>query len=180
MAGDIMIRAQEPEDAEAINRILMQPGVLSTTLQTPYTSLAVRREQVGAYPPGLHRLVAEKDGQVVGSASLAVFPRPRRAHAGEIGLAVDERHQGQGVGTALLRELLVLADRWLGLRRVELTVSAGNTHAIRLYERFGFVVEGRLREYSLTDGQYTDVLVMGRLSHEVAGRLDEPTREEAR
>ncbi len=167
MTGAITIRAQEPEDAAAINRILMQPGVLPTTLQTPYTSLAVRREQVAAQQPGLHRLVAVIDGEVVGSASIQVYQRPRRSHAGDIGLAVDERFQGRGIGTRLLAELLGLADDWLGVRRVELTVAAGNTHAIRLYERYGFRIEGRLREYALTDGVYADVLVMGRLRHEV-------------
>ena len=169
---NIAIRAQEPADAEAINRILMQPGVLPTTLQTPYTPLAVRREQAATHPPGLHRLVAELDGTLVGAASLMAFQRPRRTHAGEIGLAVDEAYQGRGVGTALLRELLMLADRWLGLRRVELSVAAGNAHAIRLYERHGFVVEGRLRGYCLTDGAYTDVLVMGRLRDDVAQARD--------
>ena len=34
--------------------------------------------------------------------------------------------QGMGVGTALMRAALDLADNWLGLRRVELTIYADN------------------------------------------------------
>ena len=55
------------------------------------------------------------------------------------------------------------ADDWLGVLRIELTVFADNTRAIRLYERFGFEHEGRLRGYALRDGRYVDALTMARL-----------------
>ncbi|HEY8311468.1 MAG TPA: GNAT family N-acetyltransferase [Gemmatimonadaceae bacterium] len=56
-----------------------------------------------------------------------------------IGVASDAR--GQGVGTALMQALLVLADD-RGCRAVSLSVEDGN-EARRLYERTGFVVVGR-------------------------------------
>ena len=56
-----------------------------------------------------------------------------------------------------------LADNWLGLRRLELTVFVDNDTAIRLYERSGFVREGVLRAYAFRDGRFVDVLAMARL-----------------
>ena len=63
-------------------------------------------------------------------------------------LFVTHTAQGQGIGTRLLETLLDVADNWLLLRRVELTVFAGNVRAKALYERHGFVVEG-LRKMSV-------------------------------
>jgi putative acetyltransferase len=99
--------------------------------------------------------------------TLDVNQRPRRRHTGDLGIAVDERYQGRGIGTAMMGAILDLADDWLGLHRVELTVLASNDHAIRMYRRFGFEVEGTLRDWSLNEGEFADVLMMGRLRHEV-------------
>ena len=69
---------------------------------------------------------------------------------------------GRGTGTELLRQ----ARAWAaarGLHRLELTVMAHNTRAIRLYERTGFTVEGRRSECLLVDGQFIDELTMALL-----------------
>jgi putative acetyltransferase len=91
------------------------------------------------------------------------FANPRLAHVYELGMVIGAASQGQGVGGVVLRGLLELADRWLGARRVGLAVYADNARAVRLYERHGFVHEGRLRCDRLRDGDYVDSLVMGRV-----------------
>jgi len=161
--SDIVIRGQEPGDIDAVGRILAQPGVVPGTLQVPYTSLASRHESANSFSPDLHRLVAELDGQVVGSISLHVNPRPRRRHAADLGMAVDQALQGRGVGLALLAAAIDLADQWLNIHRIELTVMCANAHAIRLYERHGFEIEGTLRDFSFTAGDYADAHTMARL-----------------
>ncbi len=75
---DIVIRGQEPTDADAVGRILTQPGVVPGTLQVPYTPLASRRESANTFSMNEHRLVAEVDGQVVGLIGLHLNARPRR------------------------------------------------------------------------------------------------------
>ncbi len=161
--SDIVIRGQEPGDADAVGRILAQPGVVPGTLQVPYTSLASRHESANSFSPDLHRLVAGLDGQVVGSLGLHVNPRPRRRHAADLGMAVDQTFQGRGVGLALLAAAIDLADQWLNIHRIELTVMCANAHAIRLYERHGFEIEGTLRDFSFTAGDYADAHTMARL-----------------
>ena len=78
--------------------------------------------------PDEHRLVAVLDGEVAGWGGLTVRGG-RQRHAADLGLGVSTRLQGQGIGTALFAALLDLADRWLGLRRIELTVLTGNDGA---------------------------------------------------
>jgi putative acetyltransferase len=59
-----------------------------------------------------------------------------------------------------------LADRWLNLTRLELEVYTDNEPAIRLYRRFGFVLEGTLSRFAYRDGQFVDVYAMARLRPE--------------
>lgn len=67
------------------------------------------------------------------------------------------------IARALLGEILAIADRWLNLKRVELTVYTDNDRAIRLYERNGFVKEGHLRCFGFRDGEYVDAYTMARI-----------------
>ena len=161
--AEIRIRAQEPEDIEAIAEILDCPSVVAGTLQLPLRSTAERRARFAEPADGTHRLVAEIDGNVVGSLGLHIETNPRRRHCASLGMAVHERFQGQGVGTALLAAAIDLADNWLGLHRLELHVYADNAAGIRLYEKFGFIREGTARDFALRDGAFVDALIMARL-----------------
>ncbi|HEY8601257.1 MAG TPA: GNAT family N-acetyltransferase [Thermomicrobiales bacterium] len=166
MAGrtaTITVRARESTDLEAITTLMDCPGVVRGTLQLPLRSLDERREQYGVRVPGTHSVVAEIDGRVVGQLGLHVEQSPRRRYVGSIGMAVHDDFGGRGVGSALLAAILELADRWLALRRIELTVYTDNAAAIGLYEKFGFVREGHLRDYAFRDGDYVDAFFMARV-----------------
>jgi len=156
------IRPATPADAEALWRIAREPGVIEATNGLASRPLAWHEERLRDVGPDEHRLVAVLDGEVAGWGGLTVRGG-RQRHAADLGLAVSTRLQGQGIGTALLAALLDLADRWLGLRRIELTVLTGNDGARGLYERHGFEVEGRLRGYVASEGVLRDAWVMGRL-----------------
>jgi putative acetyltransferase len=172
--GEILLRAREPEDAEDIAEIFACPSVVAGTLQLPFRSRTERRERLTQHHDGVHHLVAEIDGQAVGTLGLHVETSPRRRHCGGIGMAVHERVQRQGVGTALLAAAIDLADNWLGLRRLELHVYPDNAAGIRLYEKFGFVVEGTARDFALRDGVFVDALMMARIRPDPSeNRLDQ-------
>jgi putative acetyltransferase len=59
--------------------------------------------------------------------------------------------------------MVELADNWLDLRRIELTVYVDNPAAVHLYEKFGFVIEGTHRDYAFRSGAYVDAYAMARL-----------------
>ena len=82
---------------------------------------------------------------------------------GAVGIAVHDDWQGKGVGSALMRAGLDLADNWLNLTRLVLEVYTDNEPAIRLYERFGFEREGTLRQDAFREGRYVDSYMMARL-----------------
>ena len=157
------IRRAEPDDCSALYGMFTSPNVYNGTLQLPYPSREMWRQRL-ADSDGAYNLVAVVNGGVVGMLSVHTFPnRPRRRHAGAIGISVHDEWQGKGVGTALMRAGLDLADNWLNLTRLELEVYTDNESAIRLYERFGFEREGTLRQHAFRDGRYVDSYVMARL-----------------
>ncbi|WP_152224857.1 GNAT family N-acetyltransferase [Pseudomonas sp. SCB32] len=139
------------------------PAVARQVLQMPYQAPEMWRKRLTLDSERQVTLVALHEGEVVGSANLEQYPRARRSHCGAIGMGVAVTWQGRGLGTRLLAELLEVADNWMGLRRIELTVYTDNQPAIALYRKFGFEVEGQLREFALRDGVHADVLSMARL-----------------
>ena len=82
------------------------------------------------------------------------------------GTVVKDKAQGSGVGTALLSTAIDLADNWLALRRLELTVYVDNQRAIDLYKRFGFDIEGETKDFAFRGGEYVGAFYMARLGDE--------------
>lgn len=158
---EILIRPVLVEDAEALWKIGRQKGVIETTMALPSTRLEQRRKTLAELGPNEHYLVAEVAGQVVGIVGLEVGSG-RLRHSGYLFIYVDRHQQGQGIGTRLLQAALDLADQWLLLRRVELTVLTENDGAKRLYERAGFVVEGCKKMSVISQGEMKDEWLMAR------------------
>ena len=161
--SEVTVRPLEPSDGGEVHRILTSPGVVPGTLQLPSRSRAEVEKRFTEPGPDRHSYVARIEGKIVGFAGLIVGVSPRVRHAADLFIAVDEDFHGRGVGTALMRALCELADKWLGLVRISLKVNADNAHAIKLYEKFGFEHEGRARADSLRNGEYIDSLHMGRV-----------------
>jgi putative acetyltransferase len=81
---------------------------------------------------------------------------------GQIGMAVRDDWQGKGVGSALMQAAIDLAENWLQLTRIELEVYTDNRAGIRLYEKFGFKIEGTLEQFAFRDGEFVDAYFMAR------------------
>lgn len=161
---NLKIRHAEPDDYLAVHEMFTAPDLYAGTLQLPYPSRELWRKRLAEPWEGYFNLVAVVDDRVVGMMGLETFPnRPRRRHAGRIGISVHSEFQGRGVGAALMAAGLDLADNWLNLTRLELEVYSDNEAAIHLYERFGFTYEGTMRQHAFRDGKYVDSNVMGRL-----------------
>jgi L-phenylalanine/L-methionine N-acetyltransferase len=167
---EIRVRHAEPDDFRSIHEIYSCPKAYAGTLQLPYPSLETWRKRLAEPLEGRYNLVAVVDGRVVGQLGLHTFPnRPRRRHAATLGMGVHDDWQGRGIGSALLAACVEMADNWLQLTRLELEVYVDNEPAIRLYERFGFEREGRLRQHAFRDGRYVDSYQMSRLRPAITG-----------
>lgn len=103
-------------------------------------------------------------GEIVGLVTIA-GQRRRRAirHRGELGISVRSDWRGQGVGRSLMERALTWARESGIITRVELSVIARNSNAIRLYESMGFREEGRRQRAVLRHGEYLDDVIMALL-----------------
>jgi putative acetyltransferase len=160
--SEIVIRAAEPSDAEAIHEIMSCPRVIANSMQLPWRSLEWHRQWLGQRPADSPLLVATVDGRVVGNLGLDRVGGARRSHVASMGMSVHDDFQNRGIGGALVAAMVELADDWLGLRRIELEVYTDNAAAIHLYEKFGFVVEGTAHDYARRPGGFVDAYHMAR------------------
>ena len=161
---EVTIRRLEPADYEAVYRIFCGPRAVWGTLQVPFPSAESWRKRLAEPRDGSYQLAACAGSEVVGQLGVDTFPNhPRRRHAAEIGMAVADDWQGKGVGSALMQAAVDLAEKWLNISRLELEVYTDNEPAVRLYKKFGFVIEGTLVRFAYRDGKYVDAYTMARL-----------------
>jgi ribosomal protein S18 acetylase RimI-like enzyme len=93
-------------------------------------------------------LAARLDGKIVGFLALVMFPIPTGFRAWIEDVIVDEAARGRGIGEALTKKALDLAEA-AGARTVDLTTRPHREAAGRLYERVGFAVR-TTRNYRYT------------------------------
>lgn len=104
--------------------------------------------------------VAREDGKVLGLYILHPNNVGRCGHQANASYAVASAARGKGVGEALVRHSLEMGAR-LGYRLLIFNaVVASNIHAIRLYERLGFVRIGQVPDgFMLKDGTWSDTIL---------------------
>ena len=106
-------------------------------------------------------MVAEKDGKIVGHALLDPMPLEAISHVFRLTIVVRSGISDQGIGEALMKNLMDWAKRTARVGKIELLVRAINERAIRLYSKLGFVVEGRFRKrVRLSNGEFVDDIAM--------------------
>lgn len=179
IAGErVVLRAWERDDVRVRWEAAQTPDATGERLRNwhePPRSLVEAEQEFEANQsepdPNLILLIIDVDGRPVGD--IAIFEIERRSQRAGIGLGIwRPEDRGQGYGTDALRATLRWAFRELNLHRVELGVDPENKAAIRVYEKLGFVVEGRRREHHFDDGRFIDELMMGLLRPEFEARED--------
>lgn len=166
---EFIIRPVEIGDAKGINELRRMPGVFENILGIPSERIKRNEDYIANMDRDTHQFVAVTKNNlgediIIGSAGLTVYANPRLRHSASIGIMVHKDYQNKGVGTALMKALIDIADNWLMLVRVELTVFEDNKRAIHLYEKFGFKKEGVKQLAAIRNGKYVNELIMARIN----------------
>lgn len=129
----------------------------------PYTLDAGRLflESVGAFDAG--RWAIDVAGEACGGAGVHRKEREERRTA-EIGYWLGEAFWGRGIMTEVVGALTDWAFRtYPDLLRLEAGVFEGNPGSMRVLEKNGYVLEGRMRQRIVKSGVVRDQLIFGRL-----------------
>ena len=138
--------------------IALSPGEFNLTIEAEQEILADYASSENSI-----FLVAEVGDQIVGMLNCQGGNRKATRHVATLGMSVDKTWRNQGVGSRLMRRAIQWAQGTGIVSRIELLVFARNEMAIHLYQKFGFVVEGRQRRAIFRNGEYLDDLMMALL-----------------
>lgn len=105
-------------------------------------------------------LVADRDGDPLGWAGLGSFrAKSGYRHSAEHSVYVAGHAQRQGVGRALMQELIAQA-RAAGLHALIGGISADQEPSLALHRALGFAEVGRLPEVGIKHGRWLDLVFM--------------------
>jgi AcrR family transcriptional regulator/RimJ/RimL family protein N-acetyltransferase len=148
--GTVWIRLARPEDADAVGA--MHRRCSDRTLYLRYVSSGdwheIQMRRLSGGHSGATLVAVGDDGAIIGLGN--VFPeRPDDNTSAEIAVLVEDAHHGEGVGTALLRRQLRMAER-MGFSEIVAVVLAENSSMRRMLERTGLTWTTRVEEGSAT------------------------------
>lgn len=163
--GSIIVRRIEPIDADSFRRIRLE------ALRTEPAAFASSYDDAAELTLDEWRqrinkpiFVAFQDGEPVGIVGLATQSAKQLAHRASI-VMVYVRPTARGTGIAArLFDAAMENARILGVRLLELAVTAENAAAIKFYLRQGFIEVGRIPGgFLIDDREVDDILMVRRL-----------------
>jgi ribosomal-protein-alanine N-acetyltransferase len=171
VTGIVTVRRATEDDAAALaalalaNRAFLAPWepVRPDAYFTEENQRTTLRAAAAQYPPGTVPCVILVDGEPAGRVNLNNVVRGAFWSA-DLGYWVAQRHNGQGVGTAAVAEVLRIAFGGLGLHRVQAATLLHNAGSQRVLERNGFTRIGVAPRYLRIAGEWQDHVLFQRLA----------------
>ncbi|MHB8189048.1 MAG: GNAT family N-acetyltransferase [Ferrimicrobium sp.] len=163
-AFNVNLRTIEARDA-LVTREIYNHAVLDSTAtldlepRTPTEQERWIQEHLGIYTA----LIIELNSEVVGFASISPY-RPRAGYSSSVedSIYLVPTVQGHGLGTHLLRSLLVAATD-LGFHTCIARVMADSTASLALHQSCGFRLVGIEEQVGRKFGHWLDVAILQRL-----------------
>lgn len=103
----------------------------------------------------------EKDEYPMDAAGQREDILSTNAHPASIMILAMDGDEIAGIGSEIIRRLIDFCKGNGITTRIQLDTRCDNEVAVKLYERFGFEIEGRLKNTTLLNGNYYDLYVMG-------------------
>ena len=161
-----IIRAAEPNDAEAIRAIYNREVEGSTvTFDMVERSLEEQLAWISEHSGGHPAIVAvdQKSAQILGFGSLTAYrPRPAYSITVEDSVYVRDESRGLGLGKGILDELVRLAGLH-GYHSIIARIVGDHEASIKLHAAAGFLQVGRETEVGRKHGRWLDVVLMQRM-----------------
>lgn len=163
-----IFRAPEICDAKDLMEMFIgvcgESDYLVNTAEQARAKLSVEGEekfiQSSRERENVYYVLCTVDGEFAGNCEIMRKSPEKFAHRGYVAIALRERFWGLGIASKMFDEMIQIARDW-DLSQLELDVFDQNERAVRLYERKGFKVCGRVPDAArLPDGRVMDDLTM--------------------
>jgi len=164
--NQLILRKPMIEDAEKIVEYLNIVGGESDNLLFGKDEFHLTIEQEKEYiinlsnNPNALMVLGIVEDNIVSIAQINSSNRKRIAHNSEIAISVRKDYWGNGIGSAMMEELIRFAKEYGTIRNISLGVKASNKNAIILYEKFGFQKIGLHKNYFNVNGSFDDEILM--------------------
>lgn len=162
---ETLVRAASKADMSAVRDIYAHYVLhsLATFEETPPTLEDMLLRRRASVDLGLPYLVAEARGEILGFAYAALYrTRPAYRFTIEDSVYVADGLGGQGIGSALLGELVAACERGPWRQMVAVVGDSANAASIALHQRFGFELAGTLRSVGFKHGRWIDTPILQR------------------
>ena len=161
------IRTVRPEDSDQLIRMLKQLDTETSFMmyepgERTSTADEMKHRIKHWESSGSLFLLLEHDGDLAGFLSASRDAPKRVRHCAYLVIGILKGYRGMGYGTKLFEEM----EKWArenAVTRLELTVVTENEQARHLYEKMGFVIEGKKERSMIVDGTAVDEYCMAKL-----------------
>ena len=158
---DFQIQPMQAADWDEVRAIYLE-GIETRNATFETEAPAWEKWDAGHLP--FARLVARGENGVLGWAALsAVSARACYTGVAEASVYVGRRHGGQGIGKALLEELIKASEE-RGVWTLQAAIFPENAASLALVKRSGFREVGRRERLARLDGVWRDVILLERRS----------------
>lgn len=144
---------------EAIDNVAREGIYLATTEAFPISVVIEFENKIikNNWP----QFVAIENDKVIGWCDILPKELIGFTHVGVLGMGIISKFRKQGIGKELLTKTINKANE-IGIEKIELEVFESNLDAIALYSSFGFKKEGLKLKARKFNGNYDNVLLMGK------------------
>jgi len=162
----LILRKPNTEDAEKIIEYLNLVGGESDNLLFGKDKFRFNVVQEIEYiknisnNPNTLMILGVIDSNIVGCASISRSGIERIDHNSEVAISVKKDYWRNGIGNAIMEELIRVVKEQDTIKNIGLGVNANNKNAISMYEKLGFVKVGVHKDYFNINGNYVDEILM--------------------
>lgn len=164
---EIIFRYPAPEDARAIIDFYNAVGAETTYLSFcggEYKATQAQQEAMIEEANASNNstmILAISESDIVGIGTISSNQKTKGKHVGTLGIVIAQKCCNQGVGEAMMKELIDWAKGNKITKKISLVTAQENEVATALYKKIGFEVEGILQNEICIDGKLSHLISMG-------------------
>ena len=102
------------------------------------------------------------ENKIVGICSIEGINKIRIKHRVDMAITVLKNYWGNKIGEKLI-DYAIDYCKSNSIKKIELTVRIDNERALKLYKKFGFEIEGEIKNFIYLNGNYYNCYYMGLL-----------------